>query len=156
MIISTRRRIAVTVFGVLVTLLAVFGVGSVSAHPAAAATLGSSPTATVTADDSVPNEDEAPFNPCAMGNLGPCDLSTTLPYGGWLTLNVAELFDPQGISCDGAQVPVRVTVAAVAGDGATVRAHVAVLVCASRVAPPIAPEISALLPGLYRVVAAQV
>jgi hypothetical protein len=155
MFATPLRRAALTVTGVLLTLLTVLGVGSVSTHPAMAATWGDAPIA-VSADQAVPNEDEPGWNPCTMGNLGPCDLSSILPYGGWLTVNVAELHDSQGISCEGALVAVRVTVAAVTGDGETVRAHVAVLVCASRVAPPIAPEISALLPGLYRVVGSQV
>lgn len=152
--ITNRRRIALTVFGVLVTLLAVFGVGSVSSHPAMAATLGDTPAATVSAEQAVPNEDEPGWNSCTMGNLGPCDLSSTLPNGGWFTVNVADISETPGVRCEGALVPVRVTVAAVSGDGTHVDAHLAVTVCASRVAPPMAPEISELLPGIFRVLAA--
>lgn len=155
MFATPLRRAATTVTGVLLTLLMVLALGSASTRAATAATLGDTP-ATVSAPQSVPNEDEPGWNPCRMGNLGPCDLSSTLPGGGWLTLNVAPLYDPQGISCEAPLVPVRVTVAAVTGDGESVRAHAAVLVCASRQGPPIASQITELLPGLYRVVGSQV
>jgi hypothetical protein len=156
MLTTPLRKFAVTVTGVLLALALVLALGTVSTRPAMAATLGATPTLTVQADGSVPNEDEPGWNPCTMGNLGPCDLSSILPGGGWLTVNVAELHDPQGITCEGTLVPVRVSVAAVTGDGETVRAHAAVLVCASRVSPPIAPQVAELLPGLYRVVGSQV
>lgn len=150
MFATPLRRVAVTVTGVLLTLLMVLGLGAASTRAATAATLA------VSSGQSVPNEDEPGWNPCTMGDLGPCDLDTILPGGGWFTVNVADVSGADGVACRDAMVPVRVTVAAVAGDGETVRAHVAVLVCASRVAPPIAAEISALLPGLFRVVGARV
>lgn len=154
MFATPLRRAALTVTGVLLTLLMVLGLGAASTHPAMAATLGDTPAAMVSAEQAVPNEDEPGWNSCTMGNLGPCDLSSTLPNGGWFTVNVADISETPGVHCEGTLVPVRVTVAAVSGDGTHVDAHLAVTVCAARVAPPMAPEVSELLPGIFRVLAA--
>lgn len=64
------------------------------------------------------SDDDPCWNPCTMGNMGPCDMGTELPYGGRFAVTVTP---DQTMTCDAVNgvryTSVAVTVSVVSADG---------------------------------------
>lgn len=153
---SVARRTTLTIMAMLIMLGAVAGVASVSTRATvdvrSAGTVTSVPAAPVSA---VPEEDQPAFNPCTMGNTHPCGLGTVLPGGAWFEVNVSAVH-PDGVTCDQGQEPVHVAVLARTDVTDRVLAQESVTLCAEGTGPRMAPQVAEILPGMYRIVAAQV
>lgn len=155
--IGRNTLVAVGTCAVLVSL------GVLGAHPVGSDTVSDRllppvttttvpvPTRATTEPDCT--ESDACWNSCTMGDLNPCDLYATLPYGARFRVELNPMpLATHGDMCDAGQL-VHVTVSAVTTDE-TVAALADESVCVGSIAD-FGMSIATVLPSLYREAAAQ-